>query len=254
MGVYPLAWFSPDSDLAGGLERLRSDGLVSVALVPDPLAGPSPDALAGAFDLARPFKTHLTIDPSLGAYAPSKHHRERIRRGLRRCRIERGRLNDWLTDWTRLYRGLVAHRGVSGVANFDETYFQILADEPTLQAFTAFVDDAIVGMTLWFAHGGVVYNHLTATDATGYANGASFALYDAAISHFAGTGIVNLGGGAGTGDDPTGGLFAFKHGFANGQVTAMLCGAVLDRPRYAALSVGRGDGFFPAYRGPAITP
>jgi hypothetical protein len=96
----------------------------------------------------------------------------------------------------------------------------------------------------------VVYNHLTAADATGYANGASFALYDAAIGHFAGAGVINLGGGAGGGDDPTGGLFAFKQGFANSQATAMLCGAVLDRPRYEALSTGHGDGFFPAYRGP----
>jgi hypothetical protein len=204
------------------------------------------------FDLVRPFKTHLTIDPSAGAYAPSKHHRERIRRGQRRCRIERGPLTPWLADWARLYRGLVEHRGVSGMADFGDAYFQALADEPTLEAFAAFVDDAVVGMTLWFAHGGVVYNHLTAADGAGYANGASFALYDAAITHFAGMGVVNLGGGAGVGDDPANGLFAFKQGFANSQVTAVLCGAVLDRPRYDVLSAGHGDSFFPAYRGPTI--
>lgn len=223
-----------------------------MALVPDPLTGPSPEALSAAFDRVRPFKTHLTINPSAGAYAPSKHHRERIRRGQRRCRIEQGPLSPWLTDWARLYRGLVEHRGVSGMADFNDAYFQALADEPALEAFAAFVDDVIVGMTLWFAHGGVVYNHLTAADAAGYANGASFALYDAAIGHFAGAGVVNLGGGAGVGDDPANGLFAFKQGFANSQVTAVLCGAILDRPRYKALSVGHGDDFFPAYRGPVV--
>ena len=254
MGVYPLAPFGPHADLAGGLDRLREAGLVSIALVPDPLAGPTHFALAAAFDVARPFKTHLTIDPAIGPYAPSKHHRERIRRGLRRCRIEQGPLGPWLADWTRLYRGLVAHRGVSGVADFDDAYFKSLTDEPALVAFAAFVEDAIVGMTLWFEHKGVAYNHLTAADAAGYANGASFALYDAAITQFSGAGVINLGGGAGSGDDPSGGLFAFKQGFANSQVTAMLCGAILDRTRYDALSVGHGDGFFPAYRGPLSAP
>jgi len=227
--------------------------MVSVALVPDPLAGPGVDALAAAFDLARPFKTHLTIDPAIGPYAPSKHHRERVRRGHRRCRVERGPLSPWLADWKRLYDGLVAHRGVTGAAVFGEISFEVLATQPALEAFAAFVDDAIVGMTLWFAHDGVVYNHLTASDAAGYANGASFALYDAAITHFAGAGIINLGGGAGNSDDPSGGLFAFKQGFANGQITAMLCGAVLDRERYAALSAGRGKDFFPAYRAPTVS-
>ena len=52
-------------------------------------------------------------------------------------------------------------------------------------------------MTLWFEHDGVVYNHLTASNASGYANGANFALYGAAIDHFAGAGVMNLGGGAG---------------------------------------------------------
>jgi len=250
LGVYPLAPFAPGADLAGGLAWLGDEGLISLALVPDPLTGPSPEALAAAFDLVRPFKTHLTIDPAAGAYAPSKHHRERIRRGQRRCRVEQGALAPWLADWTRLYRGLVEHRGVRGMADFGDGYFQALADEPALVAFAAVVDEVVVGMTLWFAHRGVVYNHLTAVDATGYAQGASFALYDAAISHFAGAGIVNLGGGAGTGDDPANGLFAFKQGFANSQASAVLCGAVLDRPRYEALSAGHGDSFFPAYRGP----
>jgi hypothetical protein len=253
-GVYPIATFAPEADLAAGLDRLRGDGLISLALVPDPLAGPSPAALAAAFDLVRPFKTHLTLDPAKGLYAPSKHHRERIRRGRRRCRIERGSLAPWRADWTRLYRGLVAHRGVSGMADFGDAYVDALAGEPALEAFAAFVDDAIVGMTLWFAHAGVVYNHLTAADATGYANGASFALYDAAIEHFEGAGVINLGGAAGSGDDPTNGLFAFKQGFANSQVEAVICGAILDRRRYEVLSRGHGDRFFPAYRGPRLEP
>ena len=247
MGIYPLTSLAGATDLAGGLERLSDLGLISVALVPDPIAGPSAESLSAVFDRVRPFKQHLTIDPAVGPYAPSRHHAERIRRGHRRCRVERGALRPWLADWSRLYAGLVAHRGVTGMADFPEPYFEALADEPALVAFAAMVEDRIVGMTLWFAHAGVVYNHLTAVDAAGYSAGASYALYDRAIAHFEGAGIVNLGGGAGSGSGD-GGLFDFKSGFANSEVTAVVCGAVLDRSRYETLSAGISSDFFPAYR------
>lgn len=247
MGIYPLSPLAADANLTGGLERLRGLGLISVVLVSDPLTGPSVETLSAAFGVVRPFKTHLTIDAAIGRYSPSRHHAERIRRGQRRCRIDTGPMASWLEDWRRLYRGLVAHRGVTGVAAFPDVSFDVMARDPALVAFTASVEDRIVGMTLWFAWNGVVYNHLTAVDAAGYANGASFALYDAAILHFEGQGVVNLGGGAGVGSGE-GGLFDFKSGFANGEVMTSLCGAVLDPERYSALSDGVETGFFPAYR------
>lgn len=251
IGIYPLTSLAVDADLTGGLERLRGLGLISLALVPDPISGPSPDILADAFDLIRPFKTHLTIDPASGPYSPSRHHAERIRRGYRRCMIHTGPLRAWLPDWCRLYRELVAHRGLTGISAFPDASFDAMANEPALAAFAATVEDRIVGMTLWFAHDGVVYNHLTAVDATGYANGASFALYDTAIRHFEGQGIVNLGGGAGAGQG-LGGLFDFKNGFANSSVQARLCGAVLDPVRYGSLSGAVETDFFPAYRAPSV--
>lgn len=248
-GAYPLAALAAGADIDAGLDRLRTDGLVSATLVPDPLGGPSPEAYARAFPLCRPFKTHALVDPAARAYDPSRHHRERIRRGRRRCRLERVRLSDHLPEWTALYADLVARRAVTGAAAFPPAYFEALACMPQIEAFAAFVQDDLVGMTLWFAHAGVVYNHLTASSTQGYANGASFALYDAAIERFVNAGVINLGGGAGRGDDPQDGLAAFKRGFANGAVQAWLCGAVLDPARYAALSAGRETTFFPAYRG-----
>lgn len=217
-------------------------------MVPDPLACPSADTLRRHFGHVMPFKSHLTIDHRTD-YAPNKHHRERIRRGQRRCRIERGPLKFRLTEWIALYAELVAHRHIGGAANFRPEYFVQLAELPGLEAFTAFVGEEIGGMTLWFAHDGVVYNHLTACNATGYANGAAFALYDAAITHFRSEGVINLGGGAGTSGSDDGGLFAFKQGFANGAVTAHICGAVLDADIYARLSQAKTTSFFPAYRG-----
>ena len=61
-------------------------------------------------------------------------------------------------------------------AAFSDAYFRMLAETPALAAFAALVDGECAGMTLWFAADGVVYNHLTAANALGYANGASFAL------------------------------------------------------------------------------
>lgn len=249
MGPYPMQVFGRGADIPAGLERLAGQGLVSVVTVPDPLLHFAPD-LGRHFDLCRPFKTHQLVDPARGPYAPSKHHRDRIRRGLRRCRIDRVPLVERLDDWRVLYAGLAARRAISGPAAFSDAYFRMLAAEPAITAFAAWVDEACVGMTLWFAAEGVVYNHLTASNAEGYAHGANFALYDSAIAHFAGQGIINLGGGAGF-SDAEDGLSAFKRGFANGEVAAHICGAVLDRAAYARLSAGRAPGdFFPAYRVP----
>lgn len=247
-GVYPLAVFAQGADLGAGLARLQAAGLVSVVLVPDPLLHP-PGVLARHFEVCRPFKTHQLIDPASGAFDPSKHHRDRIRRGQRRCRIEQVRLAERLPEWLELYAGLVERRAVSGVAAFDARYFQMLAKQDQLVAFAAFVGEACAAMTLWFSAEGVVYNHLTASNAAGYANGATFALYDAAIAHFAGQGVINLGGGVGH-QDRDDGLAAFKRGFANAEARAHVCGAVLDRAQHQRLGGDASGAFFPAYRAP----
>lgn len=249
-GPYPMTAFPAEADLEGGLERCRRAGLVSVVLVPDPLSISS-ERLAASFPVFRPFKTHYLIDPAAGPFSPTKHHGDRIRRGYRRCRIERVALADHLDEWKSLYAGLIRRHGVVGPAAFSDAYFEMLAAEPVIEAFAAYVGEAIAGMTLWFAFGGIVYNHLTASNALGYANGANFALYDAAIAHFSGHGVVNLGGGAGFAENDDG-LTAFKRGFANSKVTAHICGAVLDPQAYAQLTAERPETpYFPAYRAPS---
>jgi hypothetical protein len=249
MGLYPLQVFGRGSDIGAGLQRLTTEGFVSAAMVPDPLLSAAGE-LARHFEVCRPFKAHYLIDPAAGTFSPSKHHRDRIRRGQRRCEVRQVVLAEHLDAWTELYAGLIARHSVTGAAAFSQDYFSMLAGEPAVAAFAAFVDGACAGMTLWFAAQGVVYNHLTAANAAGYANGANFALYGAAIEHFEGHGVVNLGGGAGLSDSDDG-LVAFKRGFANSEVTAHICGAVLDATRYAELSAGRGGhAYFPAYRGP----
>lgn len=249
-GTYPMTPVAAGADLRAGLAQLAAAGLVSVVLVPDPLAGPTQARLAEAFALCRPFKTHYVVDRSAGPFAPTKHHRAEIRRAQRRCSIEQVRLADCLTAWTALYDGLVERRAVSGVAAFGPAYFEMLAAQPRMTAFAARIGDEIAAMTIWFEHDGVAYNHLGASNALGYANGANYALYDAAIAHFENADRLNLGGSAGATNDPADGLAFFKRGFANAEATALLCGAVLDRPRYDVLAADApASGYFPAYRG-----
>lgn len=243
IGAYPMAIIK--GDISQGLEDLRAHGMVSLVVVPDPLTHDI-ETFRPHFDQVTPFKTHLLIE---GAFEPSSHHRERIRRGHRRCRIETGALARWLSDWCALYAGLVESRGVTGMAAFKPGYFDVLAKYDDITAFAAFVGDDMAGMTLWFANDGIVYNHLTACNELGYKNGAAFALYDAAIAHFGGQGVINLGGGPGAFGAEDSGLFQFKQGFANSKTTAHVCGAVLDPEAYERLAADKPAAFFPAYRG-----
>jgi hypothetical protein len=249
MGIYPLQVFARGADVSAGLARLSGQGLVSAVLVPDPLLSPVGE-MARHFEVCRPFKTHYLIDPAQGPFSPSRHHAQELRRAGRRNRIERVALADCLEAWRHLYAGLVARRTVSGAADFTPAYFDALAADPAMQAFAAYVDDEIVGMAIWFAAEGVVYYHLSAVSPAGYASGAAYGLFGAAVEHFAGRGVVHLGGGAGTGDGSDG-LAAFKRGFANAEIVAHVCGAVLDKDVYAKLSRGHAEtAFFPAYRAP----
>lgn len=248
-GPYPYCPLPADCDLSGGLARLAQEGLVSAVLIPDPLIGPSQDQAAQQFGVCRPFKTHYLVDQTARTYAPTKHHRDRIRRGHRRCRIEIVALQDHLPQWSDLYAGLIERRDISGVAAFSPSYFEVLADDRYIVAFAAWINDVLVGMNLWYPWEGVCSNHLLAVSAEGYANGASYALYDAAISHFSGQ-VLNLGGGAGVGNG-AGGLADFKRGFANDQVMSSIYGAILDQGRYRLLSQNTGQtDYFPAYRSP----
>ncbi len=250
IGSYPRMPLAPDARLEAGVERLAGLGLVSVTFVADPLMAPETGRLMEAFEVCRPFKTHYLIERGRsGGYSPTKHHCDRIRRGYRRCRVERVSFEPFLDDWRRLYANLVSRHDISGVAAFVDPYFPTLARMPEIIVLAAFVDNEVAGMTLWFQHAGVAVSHLTAANALGYANGANFALNDAAIEHFADAAVIDLGGGAGHTDDPIDGLARFKSGFANARKVAMLCGAVLDQPAYDRLAADKNTTFFPAYRG-----
>lgn len=251
LGCYPLCLIDRAADLEGGLQRLRATGLVSVALVADPVTGPTPEALAKAFPVCRPFKTHYLIDRAAGPVRFSATHRRWMRKALQECEVSAVRLGDSLGDWERLYRQTVERHAITGLQKFSPAYFAALAGLPEVEAFCARVEQEIVAMALWVRGPEVVYYHLGASDARGYEARAMYGIFAVANEHFATAKVLHLGGAAGVRAEADDGLARFKRGFANREAEAYFCGACLDRERYAILTEDReSTSFFPAYREP----
>jgi hypothetical protein len=250
-GCYPLTPFAATADVDGGLARLRAAGAVSVVLVSDPIFAPPAAALANAFPLCRPFKTHFLVRRDRAAELASGHRRN-LRHARTACAVRPVELRDILPNWLALYRGLVSERNVSSAADFRDGYFKALAELPDLTTIGAFAGKEMVGGSLWLHHEDVAYFHLGASNAAGYEARAMFAMFDLALDRFRQSRVVNLGGNGGHRDDPASGLARFKRGFANADATTYLCGAVLDEDRYRGLG-GPETMFFPRYRGSSAT-
>lgn len=250
LGVYPLAPFAPDADLAAGLRWLQAQGLVSIGLVPDPATAPPVLELQKAFDLCIPFKTHYLVD-----YARpvdfTKHHQGKIRRALKDVAVETVALSQHLEAWCGLYGNLIDRHDIGGLSAFSPEAFRRLAAVDGLTTVAARAGGEIVSMHLWLTDPAsrTAYSLLAATSLEGYRRSAAYAVNDASIRQLSGLACVNLGGGAGLagGED---GLTYFKRGFSNAEVQAYFCGAILDPARYAALSGGHALPAtpFPAYR------
>jgi hypothetical protein len=251
LSCYPLTVFGPDADLGAGLERLRQAGLVSIALVPDPLTSPAPEALAGAFELCRPFKTHYLIDREAGPVHFAKNHRWSVRQAGKHCGFEAIDLRENLEIWLALYRHTVARHQATGIYDFAPAYFRALAKMPEVTALAARHEGEIVAVILWVRDGDIVFAHLEGGSPAAYRTYATYGLIAAANEHFADCRVIHLGGAAGLEPEKRNGLAHFKRGFANREVTAYFCGSCLDPARYATLIGDRPHTtFFPAYRKP----
>lgn len=246
VGSYPITVLAPDADLEGGLDRLRSMGFVSVTMVVDDHHRPLLQSLETAFDIARPFKTHYIHDASVPGYG--KHHRYEVRRARRRVEVSEIALGAYREAWASLYSDLTARHGLSGTHAFPAIHHDILSTLPGVRTFGAFLDGSLVSAHVFVVHGVRATSHLAASSPAGYANGAAYAVNDAALLAFKGDYVLNLGGAAGAGDDPADSLARFKRGFSNRTASSHLCGKALDPAAYAAMSLGRGTAFFPAYR------
>lgn len=252
-GCYPVSPFEQDIDLLAGFDSLRSQGCVSVVMVADPVLRPCERQLSDAFDICRPFKTHYLYDRRKGPVRYSKHHRYEVRRA--RADVREIELAEHLDDWVSLYRNLMRRHSITGSAAFSDCALQAMSRIGGLVSFGAFVEDRMVACHLWLRAGDTVHSHLAASNSVGRDCGAAYLLYDRAIRHFESAQTIDFGGAAGLIEDSSNGLARFKRGFANDFAPTYLCGKILDRKRYDALSAANDTpqqvDFFPAYRTPA---
>lgn len=253
LGPYPLFACRDWRALAADLDEVCRE-LVSVALVPDPFGAHDPALLQQAFDVVRPFKEHFVYDLSVpSSRVLTKHHRYYVKQARREITVEAcGDPPAFLDEWVALYTSLVERHGLRGIKAFSREAFREQLAVPGIVVLRAARQDRTVGAHLWYVSGPVAYSHLMAQDTAGYEAGASYALYAAAVEHFASrVAWLDLGAGAGV-SAATEGLTQFKRGFATGTRPAFFCGRIGDRRAYEALAAQAGSGsgelYFPAYR------
>src|SRR5205823_14098960 len=136
----------------------------------------------------------------------------------------------------------IERHDIRGLARFSDASFRQQAQVPGAVMLRAVHEGSTVGMTWWFVSGAVGYYHLGAYNDIGYAKKASFALFWRAIEVFGSAGLrwLDLGAGAGLGNEDSDGLSRFKRGWSTGTRTAYLCGRIFNRERYDQLAEEKG--------------
>lgn len=250
MGCYPLFACRDWRKLHEDMEQIGSD-LVSLALVPDPLLGVDPGYLEQHFDLVKPFKTHYMVDLSqpLEKFV-GKTHRKNACKALKAMDVEIcSQPIQYLDDWVRLYDNLIKKHDIKGINAFSPRCFEAQLNMPGMTAFIGRMEGEIVGATLVLRRDQVAYFHLSAYTLEGYKIRASYGTHWKALvcGYEQGIRYFNLGGIAGTKEDPKNGLAEFKRGWSNDQRIVYFCGRVFDRKKYESLCQRR-YGYFPGYR------
>ena len=245
-GGYPLTCLERDVDIEGGLRLLQQAGFVTFVGVLDPTR--EIGNIVGVFPWRYAFKKHFLVRDPGTRFLPAAQHRRHIKRAREACVITVGRLAPWLQEWSRLYGETACSRGWSSRHRFSPRHQEDLAEAEEIVAFRADAGNELAAMGLFVRDGMRAYYHLGASTAAGYSVQASYGIIADAIAHFSNVAIVDLGGTAGTLENRADGLAQFKRGFANGEATAWLVGAVLNDRKYLSLSEGVKTAFFPAYR------
>jgi len=253
MGPYPVFCCDDWHGLAADLDELRDSGFVSVVAVTDPMLDAATPAELGAFDVARPFKTHYLTDLTVPSeQAVSGHHRSCVRRAARK--LDWDRPHDTpahLEEWCALYEHLAARHAITGLRRFSVEAFRAMLALPGAILMRALYQGKVVGAQLFLIHDNVAHAHLAAFDETGYRLGASYLLDWAALDELRHrVRYINWGGGAGLAETDTSGLAQYKQGWATDRRITYLLGSILDRAAYNRLTgLDNADSsYFPAYR------
>jgi len=256
MGPYPLFVCKDWSRMPEDLDRLPKS-YATATLVTDPFSPLGPRELEDlGWDHFARLKEHYVVDltrqPGIKL---SRHHRRKVRAATRQVDVQYlDRPLLVLEDWLALYQNLVRRHAITGIARFSRESFERQLALPGMVAMVARGRNEPLGITLWLLGEDVAYYHLGAYSETGYAQGASFALFAAALQEFHGKVThLALGGAAGVNPRESDGLARFKAGWATGVRDVYLCGRVLNGNLFQRLCDARprsrtGSDFFPPYR------
>ncbi|MBD3418921.1 MAG: GNAT family N-acetyltransferase [Chitinivibrionales bacterium] len=251
-GGYPLMCCQDWSLLRADFRELEKD-LVSVVAVTDPLAGLSSRELSAIWNAGvMPYKVHFIADLTVNPLRllPSSHLRY-VKKSQKSVNIKKITRTDYLNDaWVGLYQNLVARHSISGIAAFSEYSLRKQLEMPGVSVFCAYIDEKVVGISLWVENGNRVYYHLAAYSDSGYQNRASYALFAEVIDHYTKErfSVIDFGAGAGTFASENDGLSRFKKGWSTNTAQAYLCKHINNPEEYNRLSHGLKTDFFPAYR------
>jgi hypothetical protein len=254
IGCYPLFACRDWTKLHEDLEHVSSD-LVSLVLVADPFPKVGPAYLKQCFDVIKPFKTHYVADLShpLENFV-DRGHRYSARKSLKIMTVEVcSQPAQYLDDWIRLYDNLIRKHDIRGINAFSHECFKIQLNVPGMVMVLGRLEGEIIGASLFLLSDQVAYTHLSAYSSEAYKIRASYGIRWKALVYLYDQGIryVDLGGMAGTKEDPSDDLAQFKRGWSNGQRVVYFCGRVFDRHRYESICrqymITNAD-YFPAYR------
>lgn len=255
MGCYPLFACQDWSQLCADMENIGRE-LVSLSMVTDPFGLYDVAYLQRCFrDIVLPFKEHYIVDLSreLNTFV-SRHHRRNVRKALCTVHVEVcENPMQFIDEWVDLYSTLIRRHNIRGIPAFSRLSFAKQLTVPGIVMFRAMHGESLVGMTLWYIQGDVVYYHLGAYNDLGYRLGASFALLWYVIEYFADNGLrwLNLGAGPGVKSKGVDGLTRFKLGWSTATRTAYFCGRIFDEEKYLEIvkanNVAKAN-YFPVYR------
>ena len=251
MGCYPLFACRDWSQLGVDLDALASS-LVAVSLVTDPFGGYDDRTLRHAFpDLLVPFKRHYVVD--LRSPRVTKHHRYYARKALAVLDVDDATADHaFLDEWMRLHQHLVERHHIRGLKAFSRRSFALQLATPGFSMLRAAYRGEAVAAMMFVHQDDVVHAHVLGCSPAGYSLCALYALIAAAIDRFKGDARwCNLMGVPGGGESGSGGIRAFKRGWAADTRSTFLCGRILQPARYAELARQRGavsTTYFPAYR------
>ena len=245
-GAWPMFTCGNWQDLAQAVQDLPQ-GPVTLTLVTDPFSPLSPSQLAAIFPICRPLHDHWIIDLTSPAQL-SNHHRRKLRQTHAPRIVAGPPTADLAAGWAQIYAHLVAKKHITDARAFSAESLSAQLLVPGAQVVTAWDDDTLLGVDLYYLDRGRAFAHLSAYAPQGYAASVSYPMLAAAMDHlrpFADA--IDLGGAPAGPAGP--GIAQFKAGWTPLTRPSYLCGKVLDAAAYARLAPGADpSGWFPAYR------